>query len=91
MASVGQPPSLKRRDAPVSREGDQLIITPLGAGNEVGRSCVYMSYKGKTILVCVKGRLLSSFKFHMWPFKCDLILIKMFISVLFYSVMGLYL
>ncbi|KAH9751183.1 cleavage and polyadenylation specificity factor subunit 3-I [Citrus sinensis] len=50
MASVGQPPSLKRRDAPVSREGDQLIITPLGAGNEVGRSCVYMSYKGKTIL-----------------------------------------
>ncbi|KAL5789664.1 hypothetical protein ACOSQ2_004552 [Xanthoceras sorbifolium] len=51
MASMGQPPSLKRRDAPpVSREGDQLTITPLGAGNEVGRSCVYMSYKGKTIL-----------------------------------------
>ncbi|KAK0579216.1 hypothetical protein LWI29_022921 [Acer saccharum] len=53
MASMGgQPPSsLKRRDAPpVSKEGDQLIITPLGAGNEVGRSCVYMSYKGKTVL-----------------------------------------
>ncbi|KAK9677083.1 hypothetical protein RND81_11G120600 [Saponaria officinalis] len=51
MASTGQPPSsLKRRDSTVSREGDQLIITPLGAGNEVGRSCVYMTYKGKTIM-----------------------------------------
>uniref|UniRef100_A0A5B7B8B0 Putative cleavage and polyadenylation specificity factor subunit 3-I isoform X1 n=1 Tax=Davidia involucrata TaxID=16924 RepID=A0A5B7B8B0_DAVIN len=51
MASTGQPPSsLKRRDSLVTREGDQLIITPLGAGSEVGRSCVYMSYKGKTIL-----------------------------------------
>ncbi|CAO2828276.1 unnamed protein product [Amaranthus hypochondriacus] len=51
MASIGQPPSsVKKRDAPATREGDQLIITPLGAGNEVGRSCVYMSYKGKTVL-----------------------------------------
>lgn len=51
MASTGQPPSsLKRRDSSATREGDQLIITPLGAGNEVGRSCVYMSYKGKTVL-----------------------------------------
>ncbi|KAL7002023.1 Cleavage and polyadenylation specificity factor subunit 3-I [Sarracenia purpurea var. burkii] len=51
MASTGQPPSsLKRRDSSGTREGDQLIITPLGAGSEVGRSCVYMSYKGKTVL-----------------------------------------
>ncbi|XP_077238505.1 cleavage and polyadenylation specificity factor subunit 3-I-like [Tasmannia lanceolata] len=50
MTSISQPPSLKRRDSTVTREGDQLIITPLGAGNEVGRSCVYMSYKGKTVL-----------------------------------------
>ncbi|XP_010065372.2 cleavage and polyadenylation specificity factor subunit 3-I [Eucalyptus grandis] len=50
MASVGQAPSLKRWDPPAAREGDQLIITPLGAGNEVGRSCVYMSFKGKTVL-----------------------------------------
>lgn len=53
MASTGQPSSLKRRDAPLTREGDQLTITPLGAGNEVGRSCVYMSYKSKTVLVCL--------------------------------------
>ncbi|XP_057964143.1 cleavage and polyadenylation specificity factor subunit 3-I-like isoform X1 [Malania oleifera] len=52
MTSTGLPPpsSLKRRDSSTIREGDQLIITPLGAGNEVGRSCVYMSYKGKTVL-----------------------------------------
>uniref|UniRef100_A0A803LER5 Uncharacterized protein n=1 Tax=Chenopodium quinoa TaxID=63459 RepID=A0A803LER5_CHEQI len=51
MASTGQPPSsLKKRDSPTTREGDQLIITPLGAGSEVGRSCVYMSYKGKTVM-----------------------------------------
>ncbi|KAF6168873.1 hypothetical protein GIB67_038370 [Kingdonia uniflora] len=50
----GEAPSsqtLKRRDSTVTREaGDQLIITPLGAGNEVGRSCVYMSYKAKTVM-----------------------------------------
>ncbi|KAB5516325.1 hypothetical protein DKX38_026973 [Salix brachista] len=51
MASTGQQSqSLKRRDAPVTRGGDQLTLTPLGAGNEVGRSCVYMSFKGKTVL-----------------------------------------
>ncbi|GAB2229702.1 hypothetical protein Droror1_Dr00013954 [Drosera rotundifolia] len=51
MASTGPASSLKRPEAPVSaREGDELVITPLGAGNEVGRSCVYMSFKGKTVL-----------------------------------------
>ncbi|PKA64102.1 Cleavage and polyadenylation specificity factor subunit 3-I [Apostasia shenzhenica] len=47
---TGQVPSLKRRDSTVAKEEDQLIITPLGAGNEVGRSCVYMSYRGKTVM-----------------------------------------
>ncbi|KAL5554216.1 hypothetical protein UlMin_041617 [Ulmus minor] len=51
MASTGQPPqSLKRRDSFSAREENKLVITPLGAGNEVGRSCVYMHYKGKTVL-----------------------------------------
>ncbi|KAL3620841.1 Cleavage and polyadenylation specificity factor subunit 3-I [Castilleja foliolosa] len=53
MASTGQPAasssSLKRASSTTS-ESDELIITPLGAGNEVGRSCVYMSFKGKTLL-----------------------------------------
>ncbi|GAA0155198.1 RNA processing factor [Lithospermum erythrorhizon] len=51
MASIGQPASsLKRRDSMTIREGDELTITPLGAGSEVGRSCVHMTYKGKTVL-----------------------------------------
>ncbi|KAI3875131.1 hypothetical protein MKW92_010934 [Papaver armeniacum] len=54
MAATGEAQSANKsmkRSSSVTREaGDQLIITPLGAGNEVGRSCVYMSYKGKTVL-----------------------------------------
>lgn len=30
---------------------NKLIITPLGAGLEVGRSCIVMSYKGKNVMV----------------------------------------
>lgn len=43
----------KRKEAPdgeVDPE-DKLQIIPLGAGNEVGRSCVYLSFKGKKVLV----------------------------------------
>lgn len=50
-STTGQPASLKRRDSLAAREEDKLVITPLGAGNEVGRSCVYMSFKSKTVLV----------------------------------------
>ncbi|PON79547.1 KH-domain/beta-lactamase-domain protein, archaea [Trema orientale] len=49
-STTGQQPSLKRRDSFAARDEDKLVVTPLGAGNEVGRSCVYMSYKGKTVL-----------------------------------------
>ncbi|KAJ3678185.1 hypothetical protein LUZ60_001988 [Juncus effusus] len=45
-----QNPSSASPAAPATREGDQLVITPLGAGNEVGRSCVHMTYKGKVVL-----------------------------------------
>ncbi|KVI11034.1 cleavage and polyadenylation specificity factor subunit 3-I [Cynara cardunculus var. scolymus] len=53
MASTGpqqSSSSLKRRDSMVTRESDQLTITPLGAGSEVGRSCVFMTFKGKTVM-----------------------------------------
>ncbi|KAI5073207.1 hypothetical protein GOP47_0011220 [Adiantum capillus-veneris] len=43
--------TLKRKESmSTTVGGDKLDITPLGAGNEVGRSCVYMTYKGKTVL-----------------------------------------
>lgn len=55
--------SSKKREAPVNREDDRLIITPLGAGNEVGRSCVYMSFKGKTVLVRLRMLCLTCLDF----------------------------
>ena len=36
---------------PVASEDDIMKITPLGAGNEVGRSCILLEFKGKTIMV----------------------------------------
>ncbi|KAJ1344668.1 hypothetical protein BSLG_000191 [Batrachochytrium salamandrivorans] len=45
---------LKRKEGPtvvaITEESDILKITPLGAGNEVGRSCILLEYKGKTIM-----------------------------------------
>lgn len=32
-------------------DGDLLIVKPLGAGQEVGRSCIYVQFKGKKILL----------------------------------------
>lgn len=32
-------------------DSDLLVIKPLGAGQEVGRSCIYMEFKGKKILL----------------------------------------
>jgi len=34
-----------------AEESDQLVIRPLGAGQEVGRSCIFLEYKGKKILL----------------------------------------
>uniref|UniRef100_A0ACD5Z750 Uncharacterized protein n=1 Tax=Avena sativa TaxID=4498 RepID=A0ACD5Z750_AVESA len=50
MASVATAPPAGKRPASGGREGDQMVITPLGAGSEVGRSCVHMSFKGRTVL-----------------------------------------
>ena len=33
-------------------DGDKLEITPLGSGNEVGRSAILVQFKGKTVMVC---------------------------------------
>jgi cleavage and polyadenylation specificity factor subunit 3 len=52
MASVAVPSGslVGKRPASGAREGDQMVITPLGAGSEVGRSCVHMTFKGCTVL-----------------------------------------
>ena len=49
---------MSKRAAGASEEAargsvDSLEITPLGAGSEVGRSCILLSYKGKNVrLAC---------------------------------------
>lgn len=48
---------MKRRAADVglpdrnATDDSVLEITPLGSGNEVGRSCILLRYKGKTVLL----------------------------------------
>ena len=42
---------MKRSAIAVTDESDILKITPLGAGQEVGRSCILLEYKGKKIMV----------------------------------------
>ncbi|XP_044745051.1 cleavage and polyadenylation specificity factor 73 [Coccinella septempunctata] len=44
--------SNKKRDSQVpAEESDQLLIRPLGAGQEVGRSCIMVEFKGKKIML----------------------------------------
>ncbi|KAJ6836235.1 cleavage and polyadenylation specificity factor subunit 3-I [Iris pallida] len=52
-SAMTQNASLKRRESTATRgrEGDRLVVTPLGAGSEVGRSCVHMTSRGKTIMI----------------------------------------
>ena len=40
---------------------DELMFLCLGGGNEVGRSCHIIQYKGKTIMVWLSEPLLSSY------------------------------
>ena len=35
----------------VGDDSDLLTITPLGGGAEVGRSCIVVEFKGKTVMV----------------------------------------
>jgi cleavage and polyadenylation specificity factor subunit 3 len=41
----------KRKEATKELAGNSMVITPLGAGNEVGRSCIIVRFKQKTIMV----------------------------------------
>ena len=47
-ASARRAPKRAAEDDGLSEE---MVITPLGAGNEVGRSCILLQYKGKTIML----------------------------------------
>lgn len=83
MASSTMQSGLLKRESTGKREGDQLIVTPLGAGNEVGRSCVYMTYKGKTVMVCYYKLIIVVYQLcnkilsftssvFVWQFDCGI-------------------
>ncbi|KAI8917326.1 beta-lactamase-like protein [Entophlyctis helioformis] len=69
---------------PVADEGDILKLTPLGAGNEVGRSCILLQYKGKTVMLdcglhpAYSGLAALPFFDDIDPSSIDLILITHF-------------
>ena len=44
-------------DAEPVDPSDELMFLCLGGGNEVGRSCHVIQYKGKTVMVSVPGGL----------------------------------
>ncbi|KAI3382327.1 hypothetical protein SNEBB_003363 [Seison nebaliae] len=63
---------------------DKLIVKPLGAGQEVGRSCVYLEYKKKKLLLDfgihpgLVGRAALPFIDEINPEEIDLLLVTHF-------------
>ncbi|CAF0990021.1 unnamed protein product [Rotaria sp. Silwood1] len=73
-----------KRKEPINDDSDKLIIRPLGAGQEVGRSCIYLEFKGKKILLDfgihpgLSGRTALPFIDNIDPEELDLLLISHF-------------
>lgn len=45
---------------------DELMFLCLGGGNEVGRSCHIIQYKGKTVMVSFQSSTCSSLGLMRW-------------------------
>ncbi|CAF1672357.1 unnamed protein product [Adineta ricciae] len=73
--------SNKRKDI-IQDDSDKLVIRPLGAGQEVGRSCIYLEFKGKKILLDfgihpgLSGRAALPFIDNIDPEELDLLLVS---------------
>ncbi|KAI8638606.1 beta-lactamase-like protein [Parasitella parasitica] len=69
---------------PITDENDLLKITPLGSGNEVGRSSILLEYKGKTVLLdagihpAYNGLASLPFFDEMDPASIDVLLVTHF-------------
>ncbi|KAG7155877.1 Cleavage and polyadenylation specificity factor subunit 3-like [Homarus americanus] len=65
-------------------ESDELKITPLGSGQEVGRSCHFLEFKGKKVLLdfgihpALTGMSALPFVDHIDPEQIDLMLVSHF-------------
>lgn len=63
---------------------DVLTVTPLGAGNEVGRSCILLKFKGKTVMLdcgihpAYSGLAALPFFDEIDPASVDILLISHF-------------
>ncbi|KAH9373166.1 hypothetical protein HPB48_004911 [Haemaphysalis longicornis] len=51
MEAPGDSPKRKAESQVPAEESDLLLIRPLGAGQEVGRSCIMLEFKGKRIML----------------------------------------
>ncbi|XP_077519074.1 cleavage and polyadenylation specificity factor 73 [Amblyomma americanum] len=51
MEAPGDSPKRKTDSQVPAEENDLLLIRPLGAGQEVGRSCIMLEFKGKRIML----------------------------------------
>ena len=65
MATKRKISALATRVEELVDSADELMFLCLGGGNEVGRSCHIIQYKGKTVMVCGhligQGFLLTEF------------------------------
>lgn len=52
MATKRKAAALLATDEEPVDPSDELLFYCLGGGNEVGRSCHIIQYKGKTVMVC---------------------------------------
>lgn len=69
---------------PAAASDDVLRVTPIGAGNEVGRSCIILSFKGKNIMLdcgihpAYQGIAALPFFDEIEPENIDMVLITHF-------------
>ncbi|KAF2364148.1 Zn-dependent metallo-hydrolase RNA specificity domain [Trinorchestia longiramus] len=69
---------------PLEDDSDELRITPLGSGQEVGRSCHLLEFKGKKVLLdfgihpALSGLSALPFSDHIDPASVDLLLVSHF-------------
>jgi cleavage and polyadenylation specificity factor subunit 3 len=52
MATKRKLAAMAPQDDDMVDPADELMFLCLGGGNEVGRSCHIIQYKGKTVMVC---------------------------------------
>lgn len=67
-------------EIPIVDENDLLKLTPLGSGNEVGRSSILLEYKGKKVLVCVFSHLVLRSLFSFFCLHCSTTLSSLSLS-----------